>query len=155
MCIRDSYQGGVSVMDRVLARAYEARKIADAMVGWADSVVAGAASYTALGTISGTALGLTEAPRGALGHWAQFSAGTVARYQIITPTCWNASPRDGRGVAGTMEQALTGLKVADQAKPVELMRVVHSYDPCTGCAVHVIDIDSGVDNAFVFGPGMG
>lgn len=149
MMVNGDYTGGVSVMDRVLARAYEAKKIAGAMGGWADAVVPGAASYTALGAISGTALGLTEAPRGALGHWAQFSADTVSRYQIITPTCWNASPRDTSGTPGTMEQALTGLAVADQSKPVEVMRVIHSYDPCTGCSVHVIDLTSGRDDTFV------
>ncbi|MDO8964018.1 MAG: nickel-dependent hydrogenase large subunit [Coriobacteriia bacterium] len=141
MTVNGDYKGGISVMDRTLARAYEARKIVAAMGGWAARVQPGAKTFTPLGAVRGTAFGLTEAPRGALGHWATFSANKVSRYQMITPTCWNASPRDGRGVPGTMEQALTGLRVADPAKPIELMRVVHSYDPCTGCSVHVTDVD--------------
>jgi hydrogenase large subunit len=146
------YSGGVSVMDRVLARAFEARRVANALVDWAGRVVPGRKSYTRLGTISGTALGLTEAPRGALGHWTSFSAGKVGRYQIVTPTCWNGSPQDANGVSGAMEQALVGTPVADAARPVELMRVVHSFDPCTGCAVHAIDLSSGVEHEFIVGP---
>lgn len=153
MKVNGSYKGGISVMDRVLARAYEAHKIVDAMKSWANSIVPGAKSYTQLGTITGTAMGLTEAPRGALGHWAKFSASKVSRYQIITPTCWNASPRDLRGTPGAMEQALTGLAVADASRPVELLRVVHSYDPCTGCAVHVIDADGDSEHVTVLGVG--
>jgi hydrogenase large subunit len=155
MTVNGDYRHGVSVMDRVLARAYEAAKIADAMVGWATQVVPGAKSYTQPGSISGTAFGLTEAPRGALGHWATFSANTVKSYQIITPTCWNASPQDDRGVSGTMEQALTGLKVRDAAKPIELMRVVHSYDPCTGCSVHVTDVDGASEHVVMLAPPAG
>jgi hydrogenase large subunit len=153
MKVNGDYKGGVSVMDRMLARAYEARKIVDAMVGWAAKVRPGAASFTPLPRANAGGVGLTEAPRGALGHWAQFKNSKVARYQIVTPTCWNASPRDVRGVGGALEQALTGTVVEDVARPVELMRIVHSFDPCTGCAVHVSDARSGTVLEFVTGPG--
>jgi hydrogenase large subunit len=155
MTIAGLYSGGISVMDRVLARAYEARTIADAMPGWVAQVAPGAACLSRIGVVNGVSLGVTEAPRGSLGHWARYTNGVVSAYQIITPTCWNASPRDSRGVAGAMEQALAGIRVADPAHPVELMRVVHSFDPCTGCAVHVLDIESGTSRRFVIDPVSG
>ncbi len=93
---------------------------------------------------------MTEAPRGALGHWMSTAASTtlapngmasIGNYQIITPTCWNASPRDTINVRGPMEQALIGTPVAIAAQPVEVLRVVHSFDPCMSCAVHVMRPD--------------
>ena len=85
---------------------------------------------------SGSGVGLTEAPRGALGHWLTISDSNIAAYQILTPTCWNCSPKDGTGVPGPLENALEGTPVADPTQPVEVLRVVHSYDPCLACAVH-------------------
>jgi len=82
---------------------------------------------------------LWEAPRGALGHWNQIQGGRLANYQVITPTCWNISPRDGRGILGPIEQALIGTPVADPKQPLEILRVAHSFDPCLACTVHVID----------------
>jgi hydrogenase large subunit len=98
---------------------------------------------------SGSGIGLTEAPRGALGHWMQFSGARITRYQVLTPTCWNASPRDDAGVPGALEQALVGTRVADPARPIELTRIVHSFDPCTGCSVHVMSPEKGIDHEFV------
>ena len=92
--------------------------------------------------LSGFGIGLTEAPRGALGHWVGIgNERRITQYQIITPTCWNASPRDDRGVRGPMEQALVGTPVADAERPIEALRVIHSFDPCLSCAVHVIRPD--------------
>jgi hydrogenase large subunit len=82
-----------------------------------------------------------EAPRGALAHWLEVEGGRVAGYRIVTPTAWNASPRDDREAPGAMEQALVGVEIADRAQPVEVYRVIHSFDPCMGCAVHVTLID--------------
>jgi [NiFe] hydrogenase large subunit len=87
-------------------------------------------------------VGLWEAPRGALGHWNQIENARLANYQVITPTCWNISPRDGKGVRGTIEQALIGTPVADPKRPLEILRVAHSFDPCLACTVHVIDPQS-------------
>jgi hydrogenase large subunit len=92
---------------------------------------------------SATANGLTEAPRGALGHWVQIVSSKISRYQVITPSCWNCSPRDSQGVRGPLEQALLGTPVQNIDKPVEVMRVIHSFDPCLDCAVHVMRPDEG------------
>jgi hydrogenase large subunit len=86
------------------------------------------------------AFGLTEAPRGALGHWVEINNSRISRYQIITPTCWNASPKDKAGILGPMEEALVGTPVENLNEPVEVMRVIHSFDPCLSCAVHVINL---------------
>ncbi|HRZ56100.1 MAG TPA: nickel-dependent hydrogenase large subunit, partial [Candidatus Paceibacterota bacterium] len=85
-----------------------------------------------------TADGLTEAPRGALGHWLQVSDGKISKYQIVTPTCWNLSPRDETGRRGPLEEALIGIPVANVDQPIEVLRVVHSFDPCLDCATHVM-----------------
>jgi hydrogenase large subunit len=137
MWVNGDYRNGISVMDRHQARAREASKIAHAMLGWLDQLNLAAASYTPIGLpTTGVGIGLTEAPRGALGHWLKISNRAVASYQILTPTCWNCSPRDNTGLAGPLEKALEGLSVADATQPVEVQRVVQSYDPCLACAVH-------------------
>jgi len=107
MKINGYYDGEVSVMDRVIARALETKMIADKMPEWLDQIVPGVKAYEDI-TLpdSGAGVGLTEAPRGALGHWVQYSNSKVKRYQIVSPTCWNASPRDDKGKPGAMEQAL-------------------------------------------------
>jgi hydrogenase large subunit len=137
MWVNGDYRNGISVMDRHQARAHEASKIAHAMLGWLDQLNLSAASFTPIGLpTSGVGIGLTEAPRGALGHWLKISNRAVASYQILTPTCWNCSPRDNTGLAGPLEKALEGSSVADATQPVEVQRVVQSYDPCLACAVH-------------------
>lgn len=141
MTVNGDYNGGVSVMDRHKARAYEALKIAVAMRIWLDEMDRGPVFDTAYRQQSGAGVGLTEAPRGALGHWVQISNGQIAHYQVITPTCWNASPRDDNDVPGPMEQALIGTPVANPAQPVEALRVIHAFDPCLSCAVHMIRPD--------------
>lgn len=88
---------------------------------------------------SGTGIGFLEAPRGALGHWINIQSGSIAGYQMVVPTTWNLGPRCAGGIPGPLEQALVGLPVADPANPVEVLRVIHSYDPCVACGVHVID----------------
>lgn len=139
MWVNGDYRRGVSVMDRLVARALETKKIADAMDGWLSQMVIGGATVkNGSRPENVTGIGLTEAPRGALGHWMQTSSGKLTRYQIITPTAWNASPRDDRGQPGAIEQALTGIVVENIGQPIEVMRVVHSFDPCLSCAVHVV-----------------
>jgi [NiFe] hydrogenase large subunit/hydrogenase large subunit len=83
--------------------------------------------------------GFHEAPRGALGHWVHIKDGVIANYQCVVPSTWNAGPRDAAGLRGPYEQALVGTPVADPAKPIEILRTVHSFDPCMACGVHVVD----------------
>lgn len=81
-------------------------------------------------------VGLTEAPRGALGHWLKIEKSTISGYECIVPTTWNCSPRDNDGVPGPVEQALIGTEVVDNQNPIEASRIVRAFDPCLACAVH-------------------
>lgn len=83
--------------------------------------------------------GYHEAPRGALGHWIRIENGQIANYQAVVPSTWNAGPRDAAGQMGPYESALIGTPIADENKPVEILRTIHSFDPCLACAVHVMD----------------
>jgi hydrogenase large subunit len=85
--------------------------------------------------------GFTEAPRGALGHWVHIKDGKIANYQIVVPSTWNASPRDAKGQRGAYEAALIGTPMADPKRPVEILRTIHSFDPCLACASHVFGPD--------------
>ena len=81
--------------------------------------------------------GFTEAPRGALCHWIQIKDKKIANYQIVVPSTWNASPKDSKGQHGAYESALIGTPMADPKRPVEILRTIHSFDPCLACASHV------------------
>ncbi len=83
--------------------------------------------------------GWSEAPRGALGHWVHIKDGKIVNYQAIVPSTWNGSPRDVNSLPGAYEAALVGTPVADPEKPLEVLRTVHSFDPCMACAVHLLD----------------
>ena len=85
----------------------------------------------------GAGAGLTDAPRGALGHWVSIKDGKVANYQAVVPTTWNGSPRDAGGTPGPMEQAIQGTPVRDVENPFEIVRTIRSFDPCLACSVHV------------------
>jgi len=138
MWINGDYRKGISAMDRHEARALEASKIAHAMGDWLSQINLAQSSFTSHALPGNAAgIGLTEAARGALGHWIKTdSSGKVTLYQIVTPTCWNFSPRDDAGTPGPLEKSLEGTPVKDGAQPIEVTRVVHSYDPCLSCAVH-------------------
>ena len=84
-------------------------------------------------------VGFTEAPRGALGHWLSIVGGNIKNYQCIVASQWNAGPRDAMGNPGPYEKALEGHTIADITKPLEILRTIHSFDPCIGCAVHITD----------------
>jgi hydrogenase large subunit len=85
--------------------------------------------------------GFTEAPRGALGHWVHIKDRKIANYQIVVPSTWNASPKDGKGQHGAYEAALLNTPMADPQRPIEILRTIHSFDPCLACASHVIGPD--------------
>lgn len=129
-----------SVLGRHAARALEAKLVADAMVDWLlalkpdePNIVDSEIPDKSEGA------GLTEAPRGSVGHWINIDEGKIARYQVITPTAWNASPKDDKGQPGAVEQALIGTKVKDKDNPFELVRIVRAFDPCLACSVHLLD----------------
>jgi hydrogenase large subunit len=83
-----------------------------------------------------------EAPRGALSHWIVIEDGKIANYQAIVPSTWNAGPRDPNGQPGAYEAALEDAhEMYDPEQPLEILRTIHSFDPCIACAVHVTDPD--------------
>ncbi len=86
-------------------------------------------------------VGLSEAPRGALAHWIRIKDRKIENYQLVVPSTWNASPRDARGQRSSYEEALIGTPVAKVDQPVEILRTIHSFDPCIACAVHLYDPD--------------
>jgi hydrogenase large subunit len=85
--------------------------------------------------------GFVEAPRGALGHWIDIDNMRIKNYQCIVPTTWNASPRDAAGKIGAYEASLLDTPMVDPEKPLEILRTIHSFDPCLACATHVLDMD--------------
>ncbi|MFN8580584.1 MAG: nickel-dependent hydrogenase large subunit, partial [Gemmatimonadaceae bacterium] len=86
--------------------------------------------------------GYLDAPRGALGHWVQIQNGKISRYQCVVPSTWNAGPRDAKGQLGPYEASLTdNHPLADPQRPLEILRTVHSFDPCIACGVHVLDAE--------------
>lgn len=84
-------------------------------------------------------VGLTEAPRGALAHFIVIENNRVKNYQMVVPTTWNASPRDENGIRSAYEEALIGTPIHDPKQPLEILRTIHSFDPCLACAVHLYD----------------
>lgn len=82
----------------------------------------------------------SEVPRGVLSHFVNIEDRKIKNYQVIAPTTWNASPKDSKNQRGPYEEALIGIKLEDPSKPLEVLRVLHSFDPCLACAVHVIDL---------------
>jgi quinone-reactive Ni/Fe-hydrogenase large subunit len=137
-----------STIGRTAARCIETLVILDAMNGWLDELEHNTASGDLttwtdfdFGKVSQDAegYGLSEAPRGALGHWVRIRDGRIDNYQAVVPTTWNASPRDGKGRPGAYESALIGVKLAKPDQPLEVLRTIHSFDPCMACAVHLVD----------------
>lgn len=137
-----------STMGRHLARAIRAAVLSDlALRHWESLVknITGGDTSTfhmpnfPKGTIEG--VGFHEAPRGTLSHWIVVKDGILSNYQAVVPTTWNASPRDEGDVPGPYEAALLKNPVANPKKPLELLRTVHSFDPCMACAVHTLDVE--------------
>jgi hydrogenase large subunit len=140
-----------STLGRVAARGIETQVIAERMDVWIDGLAANMAAGDlrihdnakwdpASWPADATGAGLHEAPRGALSHWVHIHDGLIANYQCVVPSTWNAGPRDGKGRRGPYEEALVGTPVADPQRPIEILRTVHSFDPCMACGVHVLDV---------------
>jgi [NiFe] hydrogenase large subunit/hydrogenase large subunit len=139
-----------STLGRVAARGIETQLIAEQLAPWIDQLDSNMRSGNlavhnparwdpATWPAEAVGWGATEAPRGALGHWIHIKNGKIENYQAVVATIWNGSPRDARGQRGAWEEALIGTPVADPTQPVEILRTVHSFDPCMACAVHVAD----------------
>ncbi len=137
-----------STVGRTAARAIETELMSDAMMEWVDELAANAAggdlsTWTEFDfdkvSVKTKGMGLAEAPRGSLGHWVKIDEGKITNYQAVVPSTWNAGPRDYKGRMGAYEASLIGTKVADPEQPLEIIRTVHSFDPCIACAVHVVD----------------
>ncbi len=137
-----------STVGRTAGRAIETEIMADMMVEWTDELAKNVASgdlstWTEFDfdVVSKDAegYGLAEAPRGALGHWVKIKDGKVVNYQAVVPSTWNAAPRDYKNRMGAYEASLIGTKVADPEQPLEILRTIHSFDPCIACAVHIVD----------------
>ena len=130
---------GGNVLSRVVARLVEVARLVLLMEQWVRALQPGAPWCHAQPNIipDGRAIGMTEAARGALGHWLCVEKGLISRYQIIAPTTWNFSPRDRAGVEGPLEHALRGAPVrAGEQTPLSVQHIVRSFDPCMACTVH-------------------
>jgi hydrogenase large subunit len=138
-----------STLGRTAARTLETKVIADTMQVWYDNLIANIKSGD-VRTFNekqwdpsswpreAKGAGTMEAPRGALGHWIVIRDGKIANYQAVVPSTWNAGPRDAKGLDGAYEAALKGHVLADSKQPIEILRTIHSFDPCLACAVHVV-----------------
>ncbi|ADK84769.1 nickel-dependent hydrogenase large subunit [Desulfarculus baarsii DSM 2075] len=135
-----------STLGRTAARAIQTKVITDEMELWVNQIVerlrVGDTETVARWQWPGEAMGmgLIDVPRGALGHWVKQNAqNRIDNYQLVVPSTWNLGPRDAKGQLGPVEESLVGTPVADPKRPVEILRTVHSFDPCIACGVHVID----------------
>ncbi len=136
--------GGATIFARELARLVRPVRLMPVMESWLREMSPEANCYCPPAEIEdGEGFGLTHASRGALGHWVRIAGGKIRHYQIITPTAWNASPRDSDHRRGPIEEALIGTTVEDPGNPVELGHVVRSFDACLVCTVHTLRKGSG------------
>ncbi len=145
------------VVARHAARAIETLQVVDACYKWLDEL---AVEITKPGfkihdtehwqpPDEGQGAGFFEAPRGALGHWIKVKDKKIENYQAVVPSTWTASPRDDNGVRGQYEESLIGCPVPDVDNPINVARIIRSFDPCLGCAIHIIDPDSNELKKFV------
>jgi hydrogenase large subunit len=141
-----------STLGRTAARTLETKIMVDAMQNWYNELIANIkagdsktfnenlwepSSWPA----EARGVGYMEAPRGALAHWIVIKNGIIDNYQAVVPSTWNAGPRDNDGQAGPYEAALQGHALHDPKQPIEILRTIHSFDPCIACAVHLTDPD--------------
>ncbi|MBT0653387.1 nickel-dependent hydrogenase large subunit [Geomobilimonas luticola] len=143
-----------STLGRTAARGIETLLVAQELSKWLDMLVAnvkggdlavhnGEKWDPATWPREAAGFGWHNAPRGALSHWIRIKDQKIENYQAVVPSTWNASPRDGKGQRGPYEAALVGTPMADPSKPLEILRTIHSFDPCLACAVHVVDAGGG------------
>ena len=139
-----------STLGRIAARALETQLLANHVAEWVQQL----GNNMAMGNLSihngekwnpdtwpttARGFGFFEAPRGSLGHWVEIENKAIKNYQAVVPSTWNAGPRDAKGQRGAYEAALAKTPIADPERPLEILRTIHSFDPCLACAVHVAD----------------
>jgi hydrogenase large subunit len=143
-----------STLGRTAARTLETKIIADLLPGMYDGLIANirkgdtktfneATWEPARWPARAKGVGYMEAPRGGLSHFIVIENGKIANYQAVVPSTWNAGPRDPKGQPGAYEAALAGHRLAVADQPLEILRTIHSFDPCIACAVHVTDPEKG------------
>lgn len=141
-----------STLGRTAARGIETKVFSDLLTGFFDELmeeIKGGRTETFNGEKwdpstwprRAQGFGFMEAPRGALGHWVVIEGGKIKNYQMVVPTTWNASPRDHKDQPGAYEAALVGTRLAVPDQPLEILRTIHSFDPCMACAIHMIDAE--------------
>lgn len=134
-----------STLGRTAARGIETKVIADKLMDWvnelAENVKKGDTKIYQDWKMPDEAegVGFVNAPRGGLSHWIKIKGGKIENFQLVVPSTWNLGPRCAEGKLSAVEEALMGTPIADAERPVEILRTVHSYDPCIACGVHVID----------------
>lgn len=138
MWLSGNYNRGISTMDRTIARVLEVMKIIEIMEVFLEKINLlpsnqGIYEFTQ----DAYGIGLIDTTRGALGHWVSVQNQAIQNYDIITPSSWNLSPEDSKGLKGVVEKALIGTVIQDIKNPVEIGRIVRSFDPCVSCAIHV------------------
>lgn len=142
---------------RHAARAIETKLVVDACYTWLDQLLT---EMTKPGfkvhdtehwnpPDSGMGAGFHEPPRGALGHWIKIKGKKIENYQAVVPSTWNASPRCEKGIRGQYEQALIGAPVPDPKNPINVVRIIRSFDPCLACAIHIIDPQTNEIRKFI------
>lgn len=137
-----------STLGRTAARGLETVAIGDAMEGWLNELIENVKNGDTKTYQSwtmpdkGMGYGLNDVPRGSLGHWVQIENKKIKNYQYVVPSTWNFGPRCEKGFRGPVEEALIGTPIADPKRPLEVLRTVHSFDPCVACGVHIIDPES-------------
>ncbi len=137
-----------STLGRTAARGLETLVIGNAMEGWimelVENLKSGDTATCAKWEMpdKGKGAGLNDVARGSLGHWIEIENKKIKNYPYVVPSTWNLGPRCEKGKLGPVEEALIGTPVADPKRPIEILRTVHSFDPCIACGVHVIDPDS-------------
>jgi len=139
-----------STLGRTAARGLETRLVVHWMKGFYDDLLAQIktgelSTFTrdrwepSTWPATAQGVGLSEAPRGALAHWIKIKDGKIDNYQLVVPSTWNASPRDPKGQRSAYEESLVGTRLANPEQPLEILRTIHSFDPCIACAVHLYD----------------
>ncbi len=142
-----------STLGRTAARGIQTLVIAQQMENWLNEYENNIGkdkqiveNYTV--PVSGRGVGFVDAPRGGLSHWMTIKDSKIDNFQLVVPTTWNLGPRDDKDVPSAAEAALVGTPVADPKRPVEILRTIHSFDPCIACSVHVIDGETNEVNEF-------